>query len=181
MKLNALKKNIQRLWRWYVLGYYHCNRCPYSWDDAFPGCEDCDCGCVIFGDIRDTCRLLPPFRFLIGWGKKKRFQYAKAHEYDDLVDWYKEHERRVPTMTAAIAKSMEEWNLSFHHPLPDGTQMPVGDLNEEIEAISHKVVEEYEREIHPVQHRTLKEEWKLLLAKTWTQFIRLFAPYFTKC
>lgn len=178
--MKKLWKKIKRFWKWYVLGYYHCDRCPYSWDDASPSCEDCDCGCVIFGDIRDTCRLLPPFRFLIGWGKKKRFRYAQAHEYDGLVDWYEERERKEAIMAKTISNSFEKWGLSLHHTLLDGTTAPVEDLNAEIEVIAHWVTDEYEQEIHPVQHRPLREEWKLLLGKTWRSFIRHFAPYFTK-
>lgn len=173
------KSKFRRFWEWYVLGHYHCDRCPYSWNDAFPGCEDCDCGCVIFGDIRDTCRLLPPFRFLIGWGKKKRFQYAQVHEYDDMAAWYQSQERNAPAMAAAITQCMERWNLNFHHPMPDGSQVPVEDQKSEIEAVAYWVADEYEREIHPPKHLRLRDEWALLMKKTWKQFVRSFAPYFT--
>lgn len=180
MKLSKFKKNIQRFWRWYVLGYYHCDRCPYSWDDACPSCEDCDCGCVIFGDIRDTCRLLPPFRFLIGWAKKKQFQYAKAHEYDDLAAWYMENQSREAAMVTSISDSLKKWHLTLHHTADDGSVVPVVDQEAEIEVVSHWVVDEYEQQAHPVQHFTLRQEWGMLIRKTWKQFIRFFAPYFTK-
>lgn len=180
MKLASFKKKIQRFWKWYVLGYYHCDHCPYSWNDACPSREDCDCGCVIFGDIRDTCRLIPPFRFLFGWGKKKRFQYAQAHEYDDLAEWVQKHEQAETEMGAAISSSLNMWNLSLHHPSVDGSISPVLDLTAEIEVISHWIVDEYEQKVHPVPHLTLRQEWKTLLHKTWKRFIQFFAPYFEK-
>ena len=174
-------KKIKKFWKWYVLGYYHCDRCPYSWDDACPGCEDYDCGCVIFGDTKDTCRLLPPFRFLIGWGKKKRFQYAQAHEYDGLVDWYEEHERKEAIMAKTISNNLAQWQLSLHRSGVDGSTAPVEDINAEIEVLAHWIVDEYEQAAHPVQRPTLCQEWKNLLHKTWRHIIGHFAPYFTKC
>ena len=64
-KCKNIWRRIKTLWKWYVLGYYHCDKCPFCWEER--GYEDCDCGCYIRGDIRDTCRLIEPFRTLIGW------------------------------------------------------------------------------------------------------------------
>lgn len=180
MSLDTFKKKILRLWKWYVQGYYHCHRCPYAWNDACPGCEDYDCGCVIFGDTRDTCRLLPPIRFLLGWGKKKRFQYTHAHEYDDLVIQYELKEKHEAAMTKAISNSLNQWKLTLYRENFDGTYVPVEDLDAEVEVITHWIVDEYEPAVHPVQQLSLRQEWSNLIRKTWKGFIRIFAPYFTK-
>ena len=40
--------------KWYICGEYHCDHCPYSWEER--GMEDADAGCFLFGELRDTCR-----------------------------------------------------------------------------------------------------------------------------
>ena len=78
----AIKKFIDR----YILGEYHCDTCPYGWEDWYYE-GDCDCGCYIFGDIRDSCRLIPPLRALIGWPRRKKSRYYASHQYDGFADF----------------------------------------------------------------------------------------------
>ena len=74
---------------WYVYGHYHCDKCPMCWAEwSYEG--DGDCGCYIYGDLRDSCRLLPPFRWLRGWHRKKRALYWEAHQYDGMAEWYQQ-------------------------------------------------------------------------------------------
>lgn len=67
---------------YYIKGEYHCDKCPFCWGGEYmPGCDDYDdAGCYIFGDLRDTCRLIPPIRFILGWGRRKRAEYFRAHD-----------------------------------------------------------------------------------------------------
>lgn len=53
---------------WYIKGEYHCDNCPFCWGGEYrPGCDDYDdVGCYIFNDLKDSCRLLPPLRFILG-------------------------------------------------------------------------------------------------------------------
>lgn len=68
-----LKKRISDYWHWYILGEYHCDHCPYSWEERYD--DDCDAGCCIKGDIQDTCRLIPPVRGIVGFFATKRYIY----------------------------------------------------------------------------------------------------------
>lgn len=85
-RIDRKLKWLKNRWKWYVLGYYHCDKCPYCWADySYEG--DCDCGCYIKGDIQDTCRLIPPFREIIGWPRMRYAQYWETHQYDDMGGW----------------------------------------------------------------------------------------------
>lgn len=77
---------------WYIKGKYHCEYCPYSWEDR--GEEDADCGCYIYGDIRDTCRLFPPFLHIIGLLRKRKYEFESDHQFDGIVDFYEQEENR---------------------------------------------------------------------------------------
>ena len=65
------RKKKSKAIEWYIRGEYHCDKCPFCFGGEYlPGCDDYeDAGCYIFGDLRDTCRLIPPIRFILGWGK----------------------------------------------------------------------------------------------------------------
>ena len=90
------KKKKSKAVDWYIKGEYHCDKCPFCWGGEYlPGCDDYDdAGCYIFGDLRDTCRLIPPIRFILGWGKRKKSEYLRAHEYDDFEEWYVDKEKK---------------------------------------------------------------------------------------
>lgn len=105
-RLDRLWKWIKTRWKWYVLGYYHCDECPYCWADySYEG--DCDCGCYIKEDIQDTCRLLPPFRFLIGWPRMRYIAHWQDKEYDPIGEFYMKRKEQEEEMME-VAKFLFE-------------------------------------------------------------------------
>lgn len=169
-------RKIKRAWAWYVKGEYHCDKCPYSWEEwCYEG--DADAGCYIKGDICDTCRLLPPLRFLIGWPKKKQARYADNHAHDGIVEWYEENERRKNAMKCAALKMLAGREVCYMDYKGDFVPMS------KLEAVEHglyEAVDEYEELCHPITHKTLRQEWKELLQKTWERFADKIRPYIEK-
>lgn len=152
---------VKRFWKWYIQGEYHCDQCPYCWDDASPAMEDCDCGCYIFGDLRDSCRLLPPFRFLLGWGRKRKAEYSAAHEWDDYASWMQEIEGKEAAFYTALRAFVQEVELTSKT-----TGSPC-DPSELIEANGYSLFYQYEDRAHPFQPKpTLKQQWSAVFRAT---------------
>lgn len=179
---NLLKK-LRRAYKWYIKGDYHCDHCPYCWSDWSSYVGDGDCGCYIRGDLWDTCRLIPPIRFLIGWPRKKKTLYWESHAYDGMGDWYEQQVERE----TAYSKSLEILlkDIELYQRDCEGKLMPVckaalierycfgvGPFYE-----AHRY---YEDHAHPiVGDPPLKQQWKELLRKTWNKFADHFRPYFS--
>lgn len=165
----SFEKKLPNWIRWYILKDYHCDRCPMCWSDWSEYTGDGDCGCYIFGDIReDGCRLLPPFRTLIGWPRKKRAEYAYAHQYDDMADWYEGYHRQEDVFHACIEQ------------LLDGYLVAQRDFEGKMRIIerdhwsdgygfgSHinNAYRAYEDAMYPSQYVSLKHDWKNVIART---------------
>lgn len=179
--MKKLIKKLGRAWKWYIKGYYHCDHCPYCWEEySYEG--DCDCGCYIRGELWDTCRLIPPIRFLVGWGRKKCAQYWEAHAWDGMADWYEKEEMKKDAYSDSIKILLEhielyqrdfEGNLEpvCKYELVDIFNFGAGKINDAYRF--------YEDTAHPVVgDPPLKQQWKDLLRKTWGKFADHFRPYF---
>lgn len=168
---------------YYIKGEYHCDKCPFCWGGEYmPGCDDYDdAGCYIFGDLRDTCRLIPPIRFILGWGRRKRAEYFRANEYDDFAEWYAEKEKKETAFIQAFNDRIfshfalfwkdKDGNI-FGNPIDaerfcefDNMMRLLGDC-EDIFA--------------PPSYVPLKKRWAQLVNDTWHKFIMIFKPYFCK-
>ena len=90
----------KRFWNYYIKGEYHCDTCPFCWEER--GYEDADAGCYIKGELQDTCRLIPPFRFLIGWGRRRKVRYIRNHEYDDYPEFIEKYDRELHETEKAL-------------------------------------------------------------------------------
>ena len=179
--VKRMAKKFRRAWKWYIQGYYHCKHCPYCWSEySYEG--DGDCGCYIRGELWDTCRLIPPIRFLIGWPRKKKAEYYASHEYDGYGEWYEgliaQEEAYAESVKILLGK------VELYRRDADGKLIPM--CKEELfdrswygcsawEARDH-----YESKAHPIVHIPLKQQWKELLWKTWNRFADHFRPYFSK-
>ena len=179
-RLNRLCKRIKIWWKWYVLGYYHCDKCPYCWSEySYEG--DGDCGCYIRGDLWDTCRLLPPFRFLIGWPRKRQYQYHEAHAYDGIGDFWEQQVQREKAYAESVKillQGHEIYRRDF-----DGKLIPVckADLlwiDECSYGFFGDALRYYEDKAHPVIFVPLKQRWKELIRDTWKkEFYERIVPY----
>lgn len=161
----------KRFWKYYIKGEYHCDTCPFSWEER--GLEDADAGCYIKGEIQDTCRLLPPFRFLLGWGRRKKALYYLNHQYDDMDEWYCEQCRKDQAVMEILEPYLGDLatiqNPEFMKP---GEKSP----SPLIYDIRHKL----EDALIPVKYVPLKIRWKELIKDTWNRFLMIFKPYFCK-
>lgn len=172
-----IKEKVRRFYRWYILGYFHCDHCPYSWESRNYFDGDADAGCCIYGDIRDTCRLLPPFRWLLGKPRQMLQNKLRDHEYDDMPEWCEQQEREDKALRDAIQEAMVCYEFCCRD-WENGSLIPacrqevfdsldVWEIRRKLDAVAHPA--------KPVP--TLKEEWKGLIRKTWQRFIyRLLAP-----
>lgn len=167
-------KWLKERWRWYILGRYHCDRCPYAWEERYYE-GDCDCGCVIRGDIRDTCRLIPPFRGIIGWFKRNAAAYSAEHEYDGLEDWIDKDVAGEKAIKEAVRKGLGTRQICYQD--TGGYWKPVGDFY--TDSICHTIRDEYDKVAHPIVHQPLMQRWKELLKDTWERspFFNI-VPYF---
>lgn len=87
MKYQKDENTLHKVYRYYIRGDYHCDVCPYSWEER--GEEDADAGCYLFGELRDTCRYIrnPISRMIVNG----RLNDAD-HAYDGFQDYDKELE-----------------------------------------------------------------------------------------
>lgn len=165
---------LKERWRWYILGRYHCDKCPYSWEQWYEA-GDCDCGCVIFGDIRDTCRLIPPFRDIIGWFMRNANDYSAEHEYDGFDELIDNDMAGEKAIKAAVRKGLGNYKICRQD--TGGYWQPVGDFY--TDSVSHTIRKEYDEVAHPIVNKPLKARWKELLKDTWERspFFKI-VPYF---
>lgn len=141
--------SIKNLFDWYVKGDYHCDTCPYSWEER--GFEDADAGCYLFGELRDTCRHIPnPISKLI---VNKHMNKA-----DSRWDCWCEYADVYGICQQIYAETAEKRKQTYW--IPNGLAKLV-ESHDEYEGVNIliDVVEEYERRAHPHKKSwvTLKE------------------------
>lgn len=175
----AFKKKLPNWVRWYILKDYHCDKCPMCWSDYSEYTGDGDCGCHIFGDIReDGCRLIPPIRTLIGWPKKKRAEYAYSHQYDDMADWYETYYQREEAFRSCIKQLLDGFlviqrDFEGKARIVDEEHFDSGygfgsHINDAFRA--------YEDECYPTHYISLKHEWKNVITRTKQEMFHVTAP-----
>lgn len=168
----ALNKWVENRWKWYVLGYYHCDQCPCSWEERNYYEGDADAGCYIKGDIQDTCRLIEPFRSLICWYKKRRYEYWEDHQYDGYEKYWDEIIQRELAFEECLEifmKNKEVYIRDFK-----GRMIPVckKELRQTFPYGFDEALRHYEDKAHPFQPAPkLKTRWKHLLKDTWKECV----------
>lgn len=179
-------KQVPQWWRWYIKGEYHCEHCPYCWSD-FNYDGDGNCGCYIRGDLYDTCRLVPPIRFLLGWARKKKASYWEEHQYDGIGEYYQQMTDQDEILGKLLLNMLENFDL-FYQPQSNewldeaakrqkSQPIPI-DKQEFVRERVRSLRMEYEDKAHPVEHIAISKEWKILIKKTWNCFLDVFRPYF---
>ena len=170
-------KWLKTRWKWYVLGYYHCDHCPYCWSEySYEG--DGDCGCYIRGELWDTCRLLPPFRFLIGWPRKRQWEYHEDHAWDGIGEWYELNAEREDHYAKSVLILLKEMEL-YQRDL-DGKMIPVckAELADRLCGMLTDAFHYYEDHAHPPKVVPLKQRWKETIRLTWKHLVYdHIAPY----
>lgn len=166
---------------YYVKGCYHCDTCPFCWDDYNEYIGDGNCGCYIFGDLRDSCRLIPPIRYILGYCRRKKYEYFRAHEYDDFPEWCEKYEAEKDKFNDCFKRIiLDHYNLtyknsngeSFGDPIPSDRFLEFDEIN-----LFRYDCADIFRE--PVEV-SIKARWKSLIKDTWKKFIGKFKPYFCK-
>lgn len=181
MKKNKCKKSVfYRIWHWYIKGEYHCDKCPYGWDEKTSyEYDEWDAGCYIKGDIHDTCRILPPFRWIVGSLRKKKYEYYKAHEYDDFPEWHEKQEAREEKMIELLDEFLKD--LVLCHKDVEGNYYPIN-KEEHIRYADYRVRYGYEEFLakQNAEENPPQNPWKQAIVWTWKKFIGFFKPYFCK-
>lgn len=170
-----MNKKIQNWRDWYIKGYYHCDQCPYCWVDY--GYDDADAGCYIYGDLRDTCRLLPPFRAVIGGIRKKKDCYYQNHQYDGMGEWYQKQEANREKFAELMTDAFDRRRLEVTYQ-GSNQSIPLEEVPDILEA--WRIVDDYEEFAHPVIHKSVWEKWKDAFVSTGRWFANKFKPYFCK-
>lgn len=182
------KKKKSEAVEWYIKGEYHCDKCPFCCGGEYlPGCDDYeDAGCYIFGDLRDTCRLIPPIRFILGWGKRKKMQYLENHRYDDYGEWVDKKIANEEAFRKAFQKVFaEKYAICLkdaNGEMEKGADGKPYSLDEEcyIGSVSSLYHEASEILDPPKPYEPLRKKWAALLKETWHSFVGIFKPYFCK-
>ncbi len=178
------KERIKRLWDLYIKGKYHCDTCPFCWGGEYlPGCDEYDdCGCYIFDDLRDSCRLPPPIRFLLGWGRRKKAEYHYNHQYDDIGEWYEKRIDQEAKFREAFKDYLETMGYGVVYAHKDGCVVPVnGEYTVQKECRDiYRFMDACEDIFLPVKYVPLKNRWKCLLKDSLDRLLMIFKPYFCK-
>lgn len=181
MKNNKCKKSIfYRIWYWYIRGEYHCDKCPYSWEERTSyEYDEYDAGCYIKGDICETCRFIPPFRWIVGSIKKKKVMYYYNHRYDGCSEHYIEWENKDKKIQEAITQFLDQYDLCYKD--SGGEYYPIN-KEEYIRQEAYRVRGDYEDYLNELDAKKnpFENPWKKAIVWTWRKFANFFKPYFCK-
>lgn len=163
---------------YYIKGEYHCDKCPFSWEERTSyEYDEWDGGCYIKGsNLDESCRLLPPFRFAIGTIMKKKSDYYFNHQYDG----YGEFSEREQAESDKLKELLKEYVLRTPLYRKDCAGEYWEATDDSLFYDLWRVKSEYEEFAHPVIYKTLRQQWKDLINKTFSRFISRFKPYFCK-
>lgn len=171
---------LYRFWHWYILGEYHCDKCPYGWEEKTSyEYDEWEAGCYIKGDICDTCRLLPPFRWIVGSLRKRKLEYQYAHQYDDFAEYVEEIERKETKFKKLLDDFLCGYELCWKD--DEGKLNPINKewyIKQEAWRIRYgyeDCLNEEEAKRNPYQN-----PWKKAILWSWNRFINFFKPYFCK-
>ena len=166
-------RDVRTWWEYYVLGRYHCDTCPYCWEEHYYYDGDCDAGCNLRkdGELMDTCRRSCP---LVSWifipGMRRRL-YAESHRWDDIGKCYAAEEFSEVTMLELLDEHIfsDKYDISITY---KGVQdYNCTDSQEWKYGVAHEIADAYERKVHPfVQPKTKRERFKDLLKECWEDF-----------
>lgn len=181
MKKNKCKKSVfYRFWHWYIKGEYHCDKCPYAWEERTSyEYDEMEAGCYIKGDIYDTCRLFPPFRWIVGSLRQKKAKYYFNHEYDDFPEWHEKEEAKREKMIELLNKFFDGYDLCWkdsegeYHPI--NTELHIKDEAWRIRYDYEDFLKEQEAKENPYQN-----PWRRAIVWTCQRFVGFFKPYFCK-
>lgn len=148
-----------------------CYKCKllHSWRTAWD-CDEYDCACDIRGmDFEDNpCYLIEPFKSIKGFWAKRRNSYYESHEYDGIVEFMEDLDKKDEKMKELImSKVLKGYVVCMKY--GDGT---LHECNTElvVEHNAWEVRSGYEDFAHPVVHEKLSTEWKKLIKKTMRVF-----------
>jgi hypothetical protein len=163
-------KKIKQFWNWYIKGEYHCDKCPLCWGgDYLPGCEDYDdCGCYLKGgvldELPDSCRLLPPIRFLLGYFPKRKAEYYEAHQHDGGETWTMNDQGKKEEFNRLLKRYFEEIFLTEY---PDRLEdAPLYQATDRFRTAYEGFLKQFQP---PVPRKSV-----------WKRFIDRCKPYFCK-
>lgn len=157
---------------WYIKGRYHCDQCPYSWEER--GIDgDADAGCYIKGDICDTCRLIPPFKNLIGHLKKNKYMYWENRRYDGCREWFEEERRKQEIFNDILLEILKDYEIFCKNNVCE-------DKHDLVQSVGNELRRKYEEAAHPVVINPLKIKWKELIKETAQTIVYKFKQYFCK-
>lgn len=139
---------LHKVYRYYIRGDYHCDVCPYSWEERnYEG--DADAGCWRFGELRDTCRHIrnPISRMIVN---KNQNEYEG--QWDGWIEYGEQYEL-CEKLYRNISEEIKEGSY-----VPDKLREFV-EKNDEYNGteIIQEIVNEYELLAHPY-----KTPWKKL-------------------
>lgn len=168
--MREFRKKIKNIWEWYVLGYYHCDKCPYSWEDMDYYGECNDCGCYRFGELRDTCRhIRNPISQLIVNARIN----DNLNSYDCWVDYGEQYE-----ICEQIAMETNE-KIENGEWVTDTLRKFYAEYEHGVVDIMMDITHEYEMKVHP--HRTPKEKLKDAFREWREEFVwKHFKRYFRR-
>lgn len=84
-----------------------CETCPLSWEDRGYEGECYDCGCIWYGDLygkKLMCHFPEFIKWMIRKSADKKRDKALEHQYDGIVEWFEEEQRK----DAAFRQAVEE-------------------------------------------------------------------------
>ena len=173
----------RRFWNYYILGRYRCDSCPYCWSERTSyEYDEWDAGCYIKEDICDTCRLLPPFRWIIGYPKKRKAQYYEIHQYDDFAEWAEWDLEKTEKLKELIHDKM----LKDYVVCAKDDEGNYFELNTDVESFHSiyyecsNIVSEFEKFVKYHDSKNSRGPWKTAFKYSWDKFINKFKPYFCK-
>lgn len=175
-----VKASCNRAWRYYVKGEYHCDHCPFSWEER--SYDDVDCGCYIFSDLQGSCRLIPPVRFLLGWGKRRKQQYWEAHMWDDAEQYYTEQDLRYSRFEEGFDSVFDGYKITLadeNAPKPSSPEDEAR-MSEMLKDHCKEALFQMAEYVFSETEPSLKDLWEEAFAETGRRLRNKVVPYLPK-
>lgn len=112
-----------------------CENCPLSWEDRSYEGECNDCGCFVYGDLyeggKPICHLPMWIKQTIAGVKQRQIDKVIANQYDGIIEWYEEQQKKERAMMSAINDVLKNRGMAIFfidgdRGCPIGSDSPYG-------------------------------------------------------
>lgn len=131
--------------------------------------EEYDCFCIIKGDCDKKCFLVEPFKSILYFFKKRKYNYYSNHQYDNISEWYTNNKKEEKEFIDLVNRILfEEEDTICYRNSYDFNYYPYSSdyINEQFLKLKYEYDDMIKETI------SLRTKWKNLIKETKSYFYR---------